>query len=29
MLRQIEEGVQNGPVTKSGLLPLTTFEFEN
>ena len=25
MLRQIEHGVQNGPITKNGVLPLTTF----
>ena len=34
MLRQIEWGVQNGPVIKNGLLPLTAslfskFEFKN
>ena len=26
MLRQIEWGVQDGPITKYGVLPLTTFE---
>ena len=27
MLRQIEWGVQNGPITKNGNLPLTTLYF--
>ena len=27
MLRQIEWGPQNGPITKSGVLPLTTLFF--
>ena len=27
ILRQIEWGVQNGPITKNGLLPLTTSFF--
>ena len=27
MLRQIEWRVQNGPITKSGVLPVTTFVF--
>ena len=29
MLRQIEWGVKNGPTTTSGVLPVTTFFFEN
>ena len=29
MLRQTEWGVQNGPTTASGVLPLTTLFFEN
>ena len=29
MLRQIEWGVQNRPITKNQLLPLTTSFFEN
>ena len=29
MLRQIEWGVQNGPITKNEVLPVTTFLFEN
>ena len=29
MLRQIEWGVQNGAITKSGVLPLTTLFFQN
>ena len=29
MLRQIEWCVQNGPVTKNGVLPVTTSFFEN
>ena len=27
MLRQIEWGVQNGPITKNEVLPVTTFPF--
>ena len=27
MLRQIEWGVQNGPITKNGVLPVATFFF--
>ena len=26
MLEQIEWGVQDGPITKNGVLPVTTFE---
>ena len=29
MLRQIELVVQNGPITKNGVLPVTTLFFEN
>ena len=29
MLRQIEWGVRNGPITKNEVLPVTTFLFEN
>ena len=29
MLRQIEWGVQNRPITKDGLLPLTTLFYES
>ena len=29
MLEQIEWGVQNGPITKNGVLPLTNLFFEN
>ena len=27
MLKQIEWGVQNGPITKNGVLPVTTLSF--
>ena len=29
MVRQIEWGVRNGPITKNEVLPVTTFLFEN
>ena len=29
MLRQIEWGVKDGPIKKNGVLPVTTFFFEN
>ena len=29
MLRQIERRVENGPITKNGVLPVTTLFFEN
>ena len=29
MLRRIEWGVQNGPITKNGVLPVTSLFFEN
>ena len=29
MLRRIEWGVQNGPITKDGVLPVTSLFFEN
>ena len=28
MLREIEWGVQNGPITKKGVLPVTTLVFQ-